>query len=354
VAAVNSDLEWRNSLSGPGFGGAVGLPHHDVESSFTAVAATGTTFLEDTALGGSNGDHDGKVLIVLDGNAELFAARIETYRTGVGFQLDTATPSQVEIGDEYRVYAANIGGLQVDAIESAEGRTTHRGWYLRNNSGETIDRVYFWIKPLNPTEFLSYEIFADDGTTTLPAGWDGVAGPTQANLDTLDPDNEYSNPSTPARGRYNQPRQQDGDNLTLTNGLSKGLYIRQKVTPNAPPHTATYLLVFQGEDTVNNTITVAIPILVEIAGYTPDITLSYDRRVQVGGGARINAVLRAQETGALVPDQEIAFTLATGPGSLSVPDEGVVTDDLGEAFVSYVAPTDQGDAGSTIEVEARI
>lgn len=359
MAATPADLRWRRAASAGSLGGGPSTDLHDTEGTITATATPPTAQLFDNALGGSDGDHDGKWLVMLDGGAALYAGLVLDYTASSGrFILDTPLTGSVGIGDTYRLFytSSPVVFPSATALQCANGTPDHRVLWVTNDAGETIDENRVWVRRLNFGPLLAMEVFVDDangGTGGFPTIADAEAGPTDSQLNTVDPDGDWYQPPSYAAAEDATP----SGSFVLSSGNSRAMYVRRRI-PQATKQqsNAAVMLLFEGTDQTPQQVIVPAVVGVDFDGFTPDVTAKFDRLVYVGGGARVEVQVNVQELGIPAVDVGVGFGLvAPSPGSLELPGgTGTVTDDDGKAFASYSATEDQGDAGETVTVDVRV
>lgn len=368
--AENFDLEWR--LSGgasnvdpdAALGGAMstvaGGLLHDTQSSVTAGASIGDTEVFDSGLGGNDGDHDGKYLLFLTGfpnvtnQQELFPIRIRSYRASDGrFALERPLIGSVANASLYRLFPVRNLFDDCTAAECAAGDVEYRGLFQNNTSGQNLTDHRILMRIIDPSD-TRWAIAADDntgGTPSLPTIPDEDTDPDIA---SMDPDASFTRPITFTQAQFDQPKSlAPSGAIGLGSASARGVFVRRTLQPNSRRRNGVHVVII-GQATSPSpvqTVRCGAVIAFDFEGFTPQIALTRDRSVRIGGGARFCAEVRAQETGLVVPNLEVGWVL-TGLGQLMSPDD--LTDEDGLAKATYVAPTDQGQAGNTFTVEVRV
>lgn len=364
--ATNVDLTWHLS-GGSGNtdpaaslgGGRATAVIHDVEGTVTSGAAVGDTEVFDSALGGNDGDHVGKFLLFTTGfpnvtnQQELNPTRVTSYRASDG-RLGLAQPlvGAVASGSTYRLYESNAVFDDASPAECAAGDVEYRGIYVLNGSGQALNDLRFYFFLVGDSAGVEWAVSADDtpGATlgTIP---DESTAP---NLSAMDPNAGFSRPITFSMAEHDQPRSLFGFDVDLSAGAQLGLWLRRTVPANSRRRGRAHVVIAAQGDDGGTTVRAGCVLAFGLDGFTPQIGVARDRTVRVGGGARYVATVRAQETGLVVPELEMSWEKSLGPGTLSVEVDDLLTDEDGESTVAYEAPTDQGQAGQTVEVKAKV
>lgn len=353
--SANEDIIWTysngadiNSLEDCRGGASSGQTDiHEFEGTFTSISAAGTTRVFDSALGDGDDDHNDKYLMCYGGDNgnDLFISRIKDFVGATGeFILDDDIPNATAVGEVYRVFPVENLMINFTAQQSAEGREDHVGVYARQVSGISIESISAYIKLIDVGPF-EFEILTnnDNGQLTL-IDVDLTVVPSL----TLFPKNEFSNPSSWANSLYDQPGRDRASTLTMGSTHENGSYIQRRAVGPMSTKRVVALLVLEGTSTSPaQQIRSALPIIFEVDGYTPEVTLAVDQAVHVGGGSRITTQCIAQETGGPVEDAEVSFALVPATrGALN--DIDGQTDAGGRAEATYVAPSAASEVGNPI------
>jgi hypothetical protein len=242
------------------------------------------------------------------------------------------------------------------ALDCAQGEFSHAAVIVENTSGaEVVNSNLVWVKPINPGPVRKLEIFVEDNVGSviaIPTFTDRAIGPSQASLDLVDPNGDWAQPLSAAQALFLEPRNETPQ--TSANG-QRPMYLRGSIDPQTQAGHAAYMLVFQYTDLTPTTRSVPAIITMDFDGFTPDITLRFDRRLFIGGGARVDAQINVGETGEPAVDIDVGFKLKSpSPGSLEAPSSGTTTDAEGRTYASYTCSTDPVDEGETVEVEVRL
>ena len=366
--ATNSDMTWHlsggaaNTDPNASLGGARstagGGTLHDVESTITGWDSAGGFRVFDNALGGSNDDHNGKYLVIMEGAIALYASKVIDYRAVDGrfALLDPlpAAPGAVL----YRLFPKNNLFDDATALQSANGTPEYRGIYVFNvNGADTFDPQSLYIVPLDPGP-IDLEIYSDDnfnGAPVMPTFADPEVGPSPASLSSFAPSGIWSSPDTFEIGEFTQPNQiATGSLKTLAPLGSRAMFVRRIIRPNQQRRTSVaFMLVSEGTSSGQKRSGAVVHFDVE--GFTLDTAgVKFDRTIKVGGGARVAVTVRSVETGQVVEGVEVAYRHSVGPGTLEAPADFSITDEDGKSFASYTAPTSQAQAGQAVEVEVRV
>lgn len=365
MALVANDFRWH--LSGAtSAGGAQANPNASlgrfrssteiraISSTLTSVAAAGALSVVDTAQIGA-GSQVGRYLVFLAGNnggvIGFFATRIVAFDAGTGtFRLHDPLPAAAAIGDRYHVYAplSLFDAVSPSEAALAAGYVDHRMLIGFNTTGSSLTAVRYHLEPLDPGP-LVLEIVADDLATgdldyTLSASDIEAPGLTQF----------------PAPQRFAMPLVRDGIAGTqpplaynALNNSANGVWIRRRVDPRTLGIERAVWKLLVTSTTVGidpNPFASACLLFFSVTGITRQLSGVIDRAPRIRGGARLEATLRALETGLALESELVSFFF-TGPGSISAAE--ALTDARGVARVAYTAPTSEAQAGQTLSVTAK-
>lgn len=345
----------------------------NLESTLTTGTGADKRIVIDTTQIGAGADvHVGKAMLLVDGNAALDASRIVSFDDSTGtFIVEAPFTAVVDAGDTYQLFELNDMMDSVGASDCAFGSTDYRLVYLRNLSGQSANKIYFYTKVIGGTGQLGAAVEVElwgrknQGTNESTVA-DDEAGPPESQLLSNDrfakTEVRFSVESTPAL-----PFNSLGDDPALGNNNHRAVWIKRIVPPNARRNDFVVVQItaeFESND--DQTIVTSSMLLVfSLAGFTPLIDLRPDRgpirteqqisdgytaSMRLGHGARMIAEVRALETDLVVPDLEIGWTLE-GPGQLFTPD-GPVTDANGIARSTYSAPSDSTAGRQAIAFES--
>jgi hypothetical protein len=340
------------------FGGARSnsTPIEEFEGTLTSNQPADRRILFDSVAPGADDDHNGKWLLFMDGPNALSFSRILAFRASDGrFILEERMGATALSGDFYRVFEVNSLFHNVNANDCAFGHTDYRLIYqFHTQAAETAELIQYYLEQSNPgrgasnvgVEFEIWALLAAASTQPNPADEETKPAGTT-------PVSDFTR-TTGYFDARSQPQELSGGTApSSSTNQTRAVYIRRIIAPNARRQPfGCVLIVCELESSIGGaTIRSGFLIPWSMAGFTPliDITRDrgpvlsqsqrvdgYDSALYVGAGARYSAAVTAVETGLLVPDLEMGWTL-TGPGQLFTPDE-TITDDEGVARVTLSSP----------------
>jgi hypothetical protein len=343
------------------FGGEKsGTPVEELQSTVTTNQGPDRSIFFDSArIGDGDGTHVDKWILFITGPNALSAARVIDFRSADGrFQLEFRMLSTSVVGNIYRLFDLNSLFHEVTAQQCALGHTDYRMVYVRNTSGDAATKYQCYLRSHGDGPSwagVDFEIFSKEDSSPLegtpadeetpPAGLDAVERFTR----TLA---YYGFPSP-------QPFRDRAHAQSFSGGTWKAVYIKRIVPLNQRRQPfAVCMIVVEMLDAGSATIQCGCLMPFGLLGFTPEIAITrdrgpiltgqqvadgYDSAIRVGHGARFAAEVRSQETGLVVPDLEIGWSL-DGPGQLWTPD-APLTDSEGIAKATYSAP----DQSETVE-----
>ncbi|MCP4869270.1 MAG: hypothetical protein GY898_11190 [Proteobacteria bacterium] len=286
------------------------------------------------------------VLYVRWGNAGTWSTRVTDFSTGSSWiDLLDPLPTSMAIGDQVWSYLNTYMNPYKDTtpLESALGIDVYSGCYVvYNNAYGTLSDFRLWIEDLDPGP-VTHQIAATN--------W------MNQNLVTIP--NETTPPdltgflSGGGAGRFIDAGTYVGGSPQVSfSAGSIGFWIRRLGPANAVRRRG-HMVAIVGEDPVAG---YSSKLLLDwnTDGFTPVLELTHAPSVYLRGGARFKATVRGQETGLLVPNVPVGFSQTAGPGTLQQPAPPGETDENGEVSASYAAPTNIGEIGNTVTVEAQV
>lgn len=312
------------------------------------VALSAAEVAEVATLGDGPRDHSGKWIAFVNGAAALHASRVAGFDPATGaYDLDEPTPALAAMGDAYRVFKPGNLFAAVDADEAALGATKHRMVYVRNETGVTLTALRAYFRLLDPCD-TRWRLASDDAVTG-----DAHDHPTVAD-EGDEPDLSPFGGGARLLPTLTYAASSDQGTGNLSGNASRATWIsRETAAGHRARKSCAVQLVVEGTnsggdpDPISSSALVVFP----VAGFTPQLTVSRDRRTRVGGGGRIAAEVRASESGLPVPNQAVAWEL-DGPGTLDA-QEGATGAD-GRHAVAYAAPSDPAQEGQAVTFRARV
>jgi hypothetical protein len=336
VSNTDPEQSWFGARSTAG-----GNTVYDYESTVTAVSSLG--FGDSAHTGEGAGVHNGKYVLFVDGNDELLVCRVVGYSDAGWFDL-FPVPQNIQVGDTYRLFDVNSLFDDLSAAECAAGDVEYRLIAAYNNSGQTLNgpaRVWVEEVDVGQTEF---DIAADDNPTGNPVGPTPSDEKEEPDLSGFGASAEFSRPISDTSGLRQPSFTGSLDNLTLGLAGHRLISIRRTTAAKSKRRgrILAMIMVQQESPSPVQTVKTGCLIVLNADGYTPAITVTKDRDVHIGGGARITAEVRTVETDAAVEEADVAFEL-TGL-KLLIPD-GSQTDSNGRLKATYHGSEDPDDAG---------
>lgn len=280
------------------------------------------------------------------GNAAGWSTRVTDFSIGGGWvDLLDPLPTSLAIGDGVWSYLNTYMNPYKDTtpLESALGIDVYSGCYcVYNNAYGTLSDWRFWIEDLDPgdvthqiaaTNLMSQTLVTIPNETTAPDLTGFLTGGGAGRF--IDAGNYLS-----------------GSPQAFFSAGSLGFWIRRRGPANAVRRRG-HRVAIVGEDPVKGYDSRLI-LDWNTDGFTPILTLNHAPTVYLRGGARFKCNVVGQETGLPVPDVPVGMRITSGPGVLSpVPAPGV-TDEDGNVLARYAAPTDIGEIGQVVNVEAQV
>ena len=338
------------------FGGAKsGTPVEELQSTVTANQGPDKTVIFDSArIGDGDGAHVDKYVLFITGPNSLRAGRVRDFRSSDGrFRLEQRLPNTSASGNIYRLFNLNSLFHEVNALQCALGHTDYRLIYVTNTSGDLASK---WQGYLRDTDTgpswggVDFEIFAKEDGNPIEA--------TPANEETppagLDARERFTRHLAYYGTPQSQPFRDRAHDLYFGSTTWRALYLKRIVPPNQRRQPFVVgMLVVQVLDAGSAPILCGCLFPFGLLGFTPEISVSldrgpirtqqqiddgYDSAIRLTHGARVAAEVRAQETGLLVPDLEIGWSI-DGPGQIWTP-EAPLTNSVGVAKATYSAPSD--------------
>lgn len=278
-----------------------------------------------------------------DGSNGGRSSEVVAIDTGANWvQVLDPLPNSIAIGDSVWFFSRAVARMpfkNVTALESSLGFTHYCGIYA-TNAGGVLNDCRFYIERLDPGPVLHELAASNDQTYTLP---------TIPNEET--PPDLSSMLQGSGAGRFVAARTYADGSPQFNFSGTVGMWLKRTLAADAVRNSEDAVAVvcetaggFQSKCVLTwNT-----------AGFTPVIALSHAPTVYLRGGARFKAVVRSEETGLLVSGVPVGFSKTAGPGTLQQPADPGETDENGEILASYAAPTDVGEIGNTVTVEAQV
>lgn len=331
---------------------------HEIQSTLTSAQTDARKMVDTARIGDGIDAHVGKWILFMTGTAAVHASEILAFDDATGeFLLVSGTPSLAASADTYRIYDVNAFWDDLDAGESASGVTQYRLLYLHNETGFSVT---------SPETKLA--LLDGAGIEFALAQWDGTGdkqGITVIPDEETEPDLDELEASSNTVPRFEQPV---GLNSQLqvprlqpasySNSAAVPIWLRRvggqgRLTKPRVVLQVIHKFASTGGDP--DPLVTSGLIIFGLTGLTPQASLTRDRAIRVGGGARYVVALTAQESGLPIVGEQVAFQQTAGPGSLDLssdPDD-FRTDEDGTVFASHVASTNEGDEGQTVTVEAQ-
>lgn len=329
--------------------------------AISAVAAVGATVLEldtvdddlvlDSWLYLRDGASGGRVLQILDStNGTPGTIRILdplTAAIGIGDAVQQYDRNRLAMPFHGDLGGGNTRGADSTSLESAQGFVHYSCHYILNLHTAALTQAKVYLEPVNagrtlteiaqatlPTGFYDPPLIADESDfpdLTGSLGGGGAAAFTAAT---------QANPQGP---------------FSFANGTAVAFWLKRTSPVDSPKLTQQAVAVVLDDTGGTGIISKAI-VNWDTLGFTPDLTLRRGPSIYLGGGARLEAEVRALETGLRVVGQPVTLVQTVGPGTLTVLDDPPNTDERGIVDATYQAPdpTQTGQIGATVTFEASI
>ncbi len=332
---------------------------HEFQSALTANQATQTRHIvvDSSRIGDGADVHALKWLLMSTGTNALSAARIMAFDTTTGtFKLDRRLgPGNALATHQYTVFPRNNVFPDVTPAQAAAGDTRFRCIAMRNEHGAifTNFRVFFVPLMTSGVEFASITqaenplggafISRDDGVTDI--------------LDSLG--QRFTNPSLPLEDQFRSSSTwwralADAQavfpvtgTVPLDVGLNfpVGIWLRRTIPSAMRFRRSVAFMLIAISDVGGSSpdpLAGAAILSFDILGLTPTPTLTVDRFVSIGGGARLLG--NVQANGAPLVDRPVRFEVKAGDqGVIVAADDPTTgydrTDANGDVFATFFAPT---------------
>lgn len=320
------------------------FPIRNLQYTLAANAAADDTRI---FLSGSDPSWIGCAVYFVDGSSAEFSTRVTAVDT-IGHSIDLLDPlpSSAAIGDVVWGYDHDASEMPFKAttpLESALGMTHYCALFVVN-SGASLPNFRLWLEALDPGP-VTHQIAASNDQTLV-------------NIPPI------PNESTPpdlsgfvaggAMGRFIDARTyetaspEDG-----SFGAGELAFWIKRISPANAIRRSRQRIGIVAQSGAAGTVVSKLILDWDTQGFTPAIELSHAPTVYLRGGARFRALIRAQETGLPVPGVPVGFAISSGPGVLQAPPDPGVTDASGKILARYAAPTDIGEIGQVVTVEAQ-
>ena len=282
-----------------------------------------------------------------DGNAGGFYTRVVDYNpSGIWIDLLDPLPASVAIGDAIWGYAngatyAMMPYKDTTPLESALGIVQYSGLYCVN-SGASLSNFRFWIEDSDPGP-VTHQIAASNtiGFGPLATIPNETTIPNLAGMLSGGGSGAFVDAGSYATG--------SPEATFATGALAFWL---KRTGPADASRRSAHAIAIVGDNGAG--VTSRLVLYWNTEGFTPAIELTHAPTVYLRGGARFKALVRAQETGLAVPNVPVRWTKTAGPGTLTPAPAPTQTDEDGISLARYAAPTDVGEIGNTVTIEAGV
>lgn len=337
-------------------------------STLTSAMTSTRVFVDTSRIGDGANAHAGTYVVFLTGPAAIHATKVLAFDDATGsFLLAEPVPSLAASGDAYRIHDKNELWQAISLADSAAGATHWRNVAFWNQSGVTLDEYSTHVRLLDPGP-ISFLVASDnDGTvggsfTAISDEYetpDIVGDCNQAGIGNVVQEAEFTPdldlPGATAGRILRNPREGD---LRHANPQRVNLWIARVIPAGLPTRGEIAVqFVHRWDETGGDPdpLFMSWVAFFDVGGFTPDVTIRKDRQLVLAGGVRFEVEVRTLETGAPVPGLDVDYSVSSGPGTLDLRDaDDRVTDENGKSFVSYQAPTDPGEVGSSVTVQAEV
>jgi len=335
-----------NSVADLSLGGARSSTQvREVVTLVTANAPAGATRVYH---GDVRADSSDRMIYFRNGNSGLFHTRIVGQDVGSGWvDLLDPLPDSIAIDDgvyEYGGGAARTPFGFSTAQESLDGFTQYCGLYLRASTTNLSD-FGVYIDEINPGPLVAEICVSSDpeppNLLTIPDRW------TEPDLSVM------IAPSN--KGAWLRPLNYESRTPIFDyfdNSAWVGLWIKLTSPPNALRQSDQVIALVSTN--VGQTIVSKLILHLGTAGFVPDLTLKQSPTIYLRGGARFRANVKNADTGLPIENVPVRMLQKSGPGTFTPPADPSETDADGNVVGHYTAPTDVGEIGETIEIEAEV
>lgn len=330
-----------------------------VESTLTSAQTDARELVDTARIGAGADEYVDHYIMMMDGAAAPNAAKVTDFDTATGiFRLQEGFGSLAGSGDTYRLFAPNNLFSNLDGVASAAGATKYRCIFLRHQTGTLLTDNRLSIVMLDDAgvdfRFITTNRQGDTVGINSIVDDEDVPDITDLNETPSEPECQFDfaldgtiGPEIPAAGTRRFDTSTDhplwieatipGDRPVRPNGAVQ-ILLRAAETGGSPdPYASGVVIVFN------------------IAGQTPSVTFERDRPLVQGAAARYTATVTSVETGDPIVDQDVDFTLVSGTATLTKGDiDARRTDSNGQSRCGVLASADDGDVGSSVEVEVEV
>jgi len=286
-------------------------------------------------------DYTDDWILVINGTAKWLAAKIIDVNSGTGEVWLSHPLTGISGGgtDYIRVHSLNNLFDDTTAAEAHDGEDEYRGIYVRNDTTITLTAVRVYLAPL----------FA--GNAEIAVAFGNAINNNMGSIvnEDTDPDVPVTLNDLNARFErlYDYVNAYPETASAFSTNNEKPMWIRRTIPALSGQQDDIVWAVLMGG---SNPIDSAALIVFGGVGFNIELTVQEDRYVYIGGGVRVEATLLS-ESGLPLGDYDLEWTL-TGDGSIDAATG--VTDEYGKHNVAYTAPTDQGKAGDSITLTAKV
>jgi hypothetical protein len=266
----------------------------------------------------------------------------------------------VGIGDEVQQYdrnrdaqpfngdlgGGNTRGADSTPLESAEGFVHYSCHFILLLGGASMTAAEVYLEPINAGRTVTEIAMAQ-----LPSG---LYLPPVIADENVFPD--LTGAVSGGAAAFTAATSADPQGpFVFANGTANAFWLKRSSPADSPTLTEQAVAVVVEDKGGTGLLSKAI-VHWDTLGYTPDLTLRRGPSIYLGGGARLEAEVRALETGLRVVGQPVTLEQTAGPGIFTVLDDPAETDERGIVDATYQAPdpTEVGEIGETVTFEASI
>lgn len=320
--------------------------NHRIETRTTTISAVGAAGDTRLFLASVSATAELSVLSIRDGASGGFYTRLLGKDVGGGWvDLLDPLPFAVAIGDtilEWRASTVRMPWGVTTAQQSADGFTEYFAGYIVATAGTWTD-FGVHLEEFNPGSVVHEIAVASD---PLPPNLNVSPNPTT-------PPDLSNMMSGGRRGSFSRPLTQAEKVPRFTfsgyNGL--GFWLKRTVLPNSLRQSDQIISLVC---TDNGSLVARCILHWNTPGFTPDLTLRQSPSLYIRGGAQFRANVKSVESGLDVEGVPVAMRKTSGPGTFYPPAAPSETDAAGNAIAHYTAPTDVGQIGQVVTVEAEV
>ncbi len=327
----------------------------DIESTFTTV--TSDRVVIDTGL--PAGDITGYWVVFLDTNLNE-VREIVTYVEGSNtITFDRDLPSTPLVSDRYWLFQPNGFFASADADICRRRATRYRLGYSRNDTGAILDDVRCYVLDIKAgplvlevapaikdyPQLINFDVddLTDDETAPVILADQGGWGDGTQDFRR---DRAFDEAT---RSPFGTPGVNQQKSIRETPFQDRPFWLRLRFD-DASPIPLPSQVVFQVFINSDDGVTISsFLVVVDVDGVPETIGTVVDRRLRIGGGARLSCLVTdSVAPNEPVPGRTIDIKIGSGPGSMNAQSATIQEADGEPIRRVYISPTDPGQEGATV------